>query len=185
MEFIVAVIVGSIIGVALYWMGASNKDKTQEMLRLENLTMLKTYLFATGLATILLGAACMIGIFDTSHFAIEGTDLSAVIGGLLAGLAFGWIGTEPYSCLSALGGDGFKSAIVTFLGGLVGAFLFSLTYGWWKEIGFFRMVHLNPLTIFKVKEEVESLFTLGYEGTMALGVFLMILALILPKRGVD
>ncbi|RDU23768.1 YeeE/YedE thiosulfate transporter family protein [Anaerosacchariphilus polymeriproducens] len=185
MKYVVAIILGGLLGVGLYWMGASNPKKTLNMLKLENMNMLKIYLFALGVSSVLLAASCMIGIFDKSHLNIGSTHLGVVLGALLFGLGFGWAGTNPDSCMASIGSDSIKCGIFTLIGGLTGAFFYTITYSWWHEIGFFRLFQFHSLTFFQISDDIPGLFSMGEEGMLGLGIIFMIIALILPNKGVS
>lgn len=184
MKYVVAIILGALLGAGLYWIGAYNPKKNLNMLKLENMTMLKIYLFALGISSVLLAVSCMLGTFDKSHLNVGAIHLGVLLGALLFGLGFGWAGTNPASCMASIGSDAIICGILTFLGGVAGAFLYSLTYSWWKEIGFFRIIQFRLYTFFQISDDLPSLFSIGEEGMLGLGIIFMILALLLPNKGV-
>lgn len=53
-------------------------------------------------------AANALGIFDLSHLSVKATNLGVLIGGLIFGIGFGWIGSCPGTCVAASGSDGIK-----------------------------------------------------------------------------
>jgi len=182
MDIILAILLGSLFGFALYYAGASFPRKLIAMLKLEDLTLMKIILFAIGLANVLLFVANLFGIFDISHLSVKATNLGVLIGGLIFGFGFGWIGSCPGTCVSAVAGRGFKKALITILGGLVGAFAFSLTYGTWKEIGVFSAMDLGKLSLFNISEKFPSVFNIGFSGLLIMGLILMGIAFVLPEK---
>src|SRR5690606_34350788 len=130
MKILSAIILGGLFGFALYKSGASNLKKLLATLRLEDLSLMKTILFGIGFASILLSLASLVGLFNIGHLSIKTTHLGVIIGGLIFGIGFGAAGTCPGTCVAAAGSDGVKKAISAVIGGLLGAFVFSLSYGW-------------------------------------------------------
>ena len=104
---------------------------------------MKIILFAIGLASVLVALFYAIGLFDPAHLSVKATHLGVVIGGLIFGLGFGGVGTCPGTCVAGAMTGGFKKAISAVLGGLVGAFLFSMSYGWLADKGFFDVLNLG------------------------------------------
>ena len=69
-------------------------------------------------------------------------NLGVIIGGLLFGVAFGFIGSCPGTCVGAMGSGELKKAISIIIGGLVGAFVYSLSYGYFKGFGLFETLDI-------------------------------------------
>jgi len=182
MDIILGILLGSLFGFALYYVGASFPRKLLAMLKLEDLTLMKIILFAIGLSSVLLFVANLLGIFDISHLSVKTTNLGVLIGGLIFGIGFGWIGACPGTCVSAAAGSGFKKAMVTILGGLVGAFAFSMTYGAWKSIGVFSTMDLGKLSLFNISEKFPSVFDIGFSGLLITGLLFMGIAFVLPGK---
>jgi len=143
MQIVLAIILGTIFGAVLYWVGASSPKKLIAMLRLEDLTLMKIIVFAIGFASVLLSVFSLLGWFNIGHLSVKAMNLGVVIGGLLFGIGFGTVGTCPGTCVAAAGSGGAKKAISAILGGLFGAWLFSVTYGFWKNIGLFQTMDLG------------------------------------------
>lgn len=175
-----AIVLGGLFGFALYKSGASDPKKLMATLRLEDLSLMKTILFGIGFTSILLSLASLIGIFDISHLSIKSTNLGVIIGGLIFGVGFGAAGTCPGTCVAATGSDGIKKAVSAVLGGLLGAFAFSLSYGWFQDLGLFSTMDLGKLTLFNISDKFPSLINIGFSGLLIVGVILAAIAYVLP-----
>lgn len=66
------------------------------------------------------------------------------------------------------------------LGGLLGAFAFSMTYGFWKSVGLFSTMDLGKMTLFNLSEKYPSLFGIGFSGLLITGLLFMGVAILLP-----
>lgn len=180
MNILLGIVLGGLFGAALYHVGASNPKKLLDMLRLEDLSLMKIIFFAIGFASVLLCLSKLLGLFDVSHLSIKTTHLGVVIGGLIFGLGFGGLGTCPGTCVVATSSGGFKKAIVAVAGGLVGALAFSLSYGRLKQIGLFDTMNLGKLTWFNISDKFPSIFNVGYGGLLIVGIVFMLIAFVLP-----
>lgn len=182
MNIVLAIVLGLLFGFVLYWVGASSPKKLIAMLRLENLTIMKIIVFGVGFASTLLSIFSLLGIFNQAHLSVKGVNLGVVIGGLIFGIGFGTVGTCPGTCVAATGGGGFRKAFSAVLGGLLGAWVFSMTYGFWKSIGLFSAMDWGKLTLFQISDKYPSVFSIGYWGLLAVGLLFMVIALILPAK---
>ena len=182
MELLLGVLLGSFFGFALYYVGASNSDKLKSMLSLKDLTLMKTILFAIGFSSLLLALSSVVGRFDPSHLSVKTTHLGVVIGGLIFGIGFGWAGTCPGTCVADSSSGGIKKAGFTIIGGLLGAFVFSLSYGFLDNLGLFDTMNLGKLTLFNISDGFPSVFNIGFGGLLVMGIFLMIAAIFLPNK---
>lgn len=180
MNIFFGVILGGLFGAVLYYVGASNPQKLLSMLRFQDLSLMKIIFFAIGFASVLLSIASLVGIFDPSHLSIKSTHLGVVIGGLIFGIGFGGLGTCPGTCVVATSSGGFKKAIVAVLGGLIGAFVFSISYGPLKNMGLFDTMSLGKLTWFNISDQFPSVFSIGYSGLLGVGILFMLIAVSLP-----
>ncbi len=181
MKILMAIILGTFFGYALYKVGATNPKKLTSMLRLEDLTLAKVILFAIGLSSILLVAVNALGLFNLDNLSIKTMNLGVILGGMIFGIGFGYAGTCPGTCVGATGSDGFKKAISAIVGGLIGAFTFSMSYGFLKESGFISGLDMGKLTLFNISSEFPSVFNIGFSGLLITGVVFVVLALALPK----
>lgn len=183
MEILLAIMLGALFGFALYIVGASEPKNLKSMLRLEDLTLMKIIVFGIGFASVLLAISISIGIFDLSHIHIKATNLGVIVGGLIFGLGFGWAGTCPGTCVAATGTHGIRKALAAVAGGLVGAFAFSMTYGWWKDLGMFRTLDFGKITLFAISDQYSSVFHVGSIGLLCVGVLFMLGAYVIPLKG--
>lgn len=182
MEILIAIIVGSLFGFVLYWVGAASPKKLVPTLRLEDLSLMKIILFAIGFSSLLLALANIIGIFNLDNLDIKTMNLAVIVGGLLFGVGFGAVGTCPGTCIAASGSGALKKGISVIIGGLFGALALSLTYGWWVDIGLYDTLNLGSLTLFNLADEYPSVFQVSYFGLLISGLFLMAIAYILPQK---
>lgn len=180
-KIILAVILGSLFGFALYIIGASNPSRLSAMLRLKYFTLMRIILFAIGFASVLLSLSNILGIFDITHFRVKSMNLGVILGGLIFGIGFGWAGACPGTCVAASTGKGFKKAIATIVGGLLGAFLFSITYSWWRGLGVFDMINLGKTTLFEISDKYNYLFPGSFVGLLIVGLLFMGAATMLPQ----
>ena len=67
------------------------------------------------------------------------------------------------------------------IGGLLGAFVFSLYYGYLKGLGLFETLNLGKLTLFNISDKYPSVFNIGFEGLLFVGFLFMIAAYLLPN----
>lgn len=181
MDILLAILLGSFFGYALYKVGATNPKNLISMLTLRDLTLAKVILFAIGLASISLFVLNSIGIFNLEHLSIKPMNTGVIIGGIIFGLGFGLAGTCPGTCVGASGTNGFKKGISAVLSGLVGAFTFSISYRFLERNGFINSIDLGKLTLFNISSEYQSVFNIGFVGLLITGVLFVGLALIMPK----
>ena len=182
MNIVLDIILGALFGAVLYRVSASSPKKLIAMLRLEDLTLMKIIVFAIGLASVLLSMFSLAGLFDPGHLSIKSVNLGVITGGLLFGIGFGTVGTCPGTCVAASGSGGYKKAVSAVLGGLVGAWIFSVTYGFWKGLGLFSAMDWGKLTLFRISDDFPSVFPIGYVGLLILGLVFMSGAFLLPDK---
>lgn len=181
MRVVLAIILGMLFGAVLYWTGASSPKKLIAMLRLEDLSLMKSIVFAIGFASVLLSLSSLLGFFDQSHLSVKGMDLGVITGGLLFGIGFGTVGTCPGTCVAASGSGGYKKAFSAVLGGLAGAWAFSMTYGFWRGLGLFSTLDWGKLTLFHISDRFPSVFQMGYVGLSIVGLLFIAAAWALPR----
>jgi len=132
MNILLAIIVGLAFGFALHRAGAGNPQYIINMLRLKDLHLAKVILFAIGTSSLLLFLLLFAGLIDQSHISIKSAYTGVILGGLIFGIGFAVGGYCPGTCLVGFGG-GRKDALFFILGGLIGAGIFTLIYGWLKS----------------------------------------------------
>lgn len=183
MKIVLAIFLGFLFGYALYITGASSPKKLISLLRLEDLTLVKIIIFSIGFSSTLLALFGLFGILNTGHLSVKSTNLGVIIGGLLFGIGFGTVGTCPGTCVAAAGSGGYKKAVGAVLGGLLGAWTFSVTYAFWKNIGLFSVMDFGKLTLFQISDKFDSVFSLGYTGLLILGIVFMAVSFFVPDHG--
>lgn len=177
----IAIILGALFGITLYLIGATQSSNIKNMLDLKDLTLAKIILFGIGFGSILISVSYFFGIFDISHLSIKPLNLGVVVGGLIFGLGFGIAGLCPGTCIASSGTSDFSKVIFVILGGLMGAFAFTLNYDFWAKFGLFEIFDFGKLMLFSLNSSYPSILTLGFDGLGMFGMILMTLAFILPK----
>jgi uncharacterized membrane protein YedE/YeeE len=129
MTILLAIIVGLSFGFVLHRVGAGNPQKIINMLRLQDLHLAKVILFGIGSSSLILFILLATGLIDQSHISIKAAYAGVIIGGVIFGVGFAVGGYCPGTCLVGLGG-GRKDALSFVFGGLFGAGIFTLMYGW-------------------------------------------------------
>lgn len=132
MELTLAIVLGALFGFALNRAGATNPQNIINMLRLNDTSLMKAILFAIGLSSLFLFGGLALGLIDPAHVSIKSAYLGVFVGGLLLGLGFALAGYCPGTGLAAAA-TGRKDALFFIIGGLLGAFAFTLSYGWLTE----------------------------------------------------
>lgn len=128
MTTIYALIAGVFMGALIQRVRASNPAMIAANLRLENLSVIK--FMATTIAVGAMLAYVMAAVLgkDAMHFDIKPTYVVGVlVGGLVFGVGFGLGGYCPGTCVVGAG-EGRKDALFALLGGVVGAFFFTIMF---------------------------------------------------------
>jgi len=185
MELTLAIVLGALFGFALNRVGATNPQNIINMLRLSDTSLMKAILFAIGLSSIFLFGGLALGVIDPAHVSIKSAYLGVFIGGLLLGLGFALAGYCPGTGLAAAAA-GRKDALFFIIGGLFGAFAFTLSYGWLVEhssVLFDKIAGGDVSLAATSNEKYKALIPVS--GTLigiAQGIILMIIATLLPKH---
>ena len=132
MELFLAIALGLLFGFALNRVGATNPENIINMLRLNDLRLMKAILFAIGLSAVALFGGLALGLIDPSHISIKSAYIGVIVGGALLGIGFALAGYCPGTGLAAFAA-GRKDALFFTIGGLLGAFVYTLAYGWLAE----------------------------------------------------
>ncbi len=182
-EWILAVVLGTAFGFALNRVGATNPENIINMLRLTDLHLMKVILFAIGFASLLLFAGMGLGLLDPGHLSVKASYLGVIVGGLLLGVGFAIAGYCPGTGLAAAA-TGRIDGIIFVIGGLAGAFVYSLSYETAKSIGLLDHIFGGSATIAVTGNDKFPALISQYPGEMvagALAIALMVIAAILPK----
>ncbi len=175
-----SIFLGAFFGFALYYVGTNNNSNILNMLRLRNLTIGKIIFFAIGFAAVLTGLSAQFGLLDISHFSVKGMHLGVILGALIFGIGFGLVGRCPGTCPVAISGGYLKRGLWTLLGGLMGAFAYSLSYGKLEETGLFKLLDWGKLSLFYLNPETPSVFKISYLGLVVMGLLFMLAAYLMP-----
>lgn len=185
MSLFLAIIIGMFFGFALNRAGATNPDNIINMLRLTDLRLMKTILLAVGISSILLFAGMAFGLIDPAHISIKTAYIGVIAGGALLGIGFALSGYCPGTGLAAAV-TGRKDALFFILGGLLGAFIFTLCYAHLKGDTFmFDKIAGGAVSIAQTGNEKYTSLLPSINGSVvgvALGLVITIIAVFLPKR---
>ena len=69
------------------------------------------------------------GLIPTTHIHVKSAYIGVIVGGAIFGIGFGLGGYCPGTTIAALG-SGRKDSLFMILGGLVGAWVYVLMFGW-------------------------------------------------------
>lgn len=184
MDLVLAIVIGLAFGFVLNRVGATNPENIINMLRLKDLRLMKTILFAVGLAATTLFVGMSAGFIDPGHLSVKSSYLGVVIGGAVLGIGFAISGYCPGTGLAAAA-TGRKDAWIFAAGGLLGALAFTLSYGFLKDsTTWFDKIAGGSVTLAQTgNEKYASLFpdVSGLAIGLGVGVALMVVAWILPR----
>lgn len=184
MELFLAVFLGVLFGFALNRVGATNPENIINMLRLTDLRLMKTILFAIGLSAVALFGGIAVGVVDPSHVSIKTAYVGVVVGGVLLGVGFALAGYCPGTGLAAAA-TGRKDALFFVLGGLAGAFIYTISFGWLAEnTPLFEKIASGAVSLAQTGNDKYAPLV-GVDGTvlgLAFGAVFMVIAALLPMR---
>lgn len=176
---LLGLILGVLFGLGLYYAGATNRVVISNMLKLKDLTLMKIIIFAIGFSMSLLYISVALKIISIDHFGIKPMNIGVVLGSAILALGFGMIGLCPGTAIASFGA-GYLKSIYVILGGIIGAFLFTISYPILKSIGLFKGMLGGQTTLFFLSEKYNFIFY----GTPWIGVFigfvLIVVSLIIP-----
>lgn len=188
MELAMAVFLGLFFGFALQKAGAANPTRIIDMLRFKDLHLMKAILLGIGLSSGGLFLLLHFGQFNIGHLSVKSSYVGVVAGGLLLGFGWALAGFCPGTALVGLGA-GRKDAWFFVLGGLFGAWMYTMIYGAISSSALFAGIGGKVTLAQTGSEKFPALITqhsgLAVGGGIAL--FLIVIALLLPllkKRGV-
>lgn len=189
MELLLAIVVGLAFGFALNRVGATNPENIINMLRLADTHLMKVILFAIGFASLLLFAGLALGVIDPGHISVKASYLGVVVGGLLLGAGFAIAGYCPGTGLAAAATGRFDG-IVFVVGGLVGAFAYTLSHAAVKATGMLDDLFGGKVTLADTGNAKFQALLDMFPGSAVAGVLaivLMLIAALLPRalRGGD
>jgi len=125
MNLLFALLVGVVMGWLLQRVGASNPRVIISNLRLEDLTIIKFMALTIAIGSVV---AYTMSLFIPMHFDIKPLFIGGVlVGGLIFGVGFALGGYCPGTCVVGAA-EGRKDALFAIVGGIAGAFVFSLAY---------------------------------------------------------
>ncbi len=185
-EIILAILVGGSFGFVLHKVGATNPNKIVGFLRLTDLHLAKVILFGIGFSSLLLFILMALGIIPTSHIHVKSAYTGVIVGGAIFGIGFGLGGYCPGTTLAALG-SGRKDSLFMILGGLVGAWVYVLMYGWLTEnmSWLFDKIAGGKVSLAITGNETVPALIDGVNGTVVAGVIALLFmggAYMLPNK---
>jgi len=187
MDIILAIILGLSFGIALDKAQASNPQKIIGMLRLKDFHLMKVILFAIGFSSLLLFVFLSFNVIDAGHLNVKSSFIGVIIGGGILGIGFAISGYCPGTGVVAAG-RGRKDALVFILGGLIGAFVYMLIFGFIKDSALFNTIAGGAFSLAETNPEkylslAGNLPALVIAGPIAI-VFMLIPFLLPDKKAV-
>lgn len=183
MELTFAIIFGLLFGFALNRAGATNPENIINMLRLNDLRLMKAIIFAIGLSAAALFSGLAIGFIDPAHISIKTAYIGVLIGGALLGIGFAIAGYCPGTGLAAFA-TGRKDALFFIIGGLCGAFIYTLSFGWLAEnTSAFTDIAGGSVSLAQTGNDKYDALITSVPGTVigvGFGLVMMIIAAVLP-----
>lgn len=182
MDILLAIILGTFFGFALNRVGATNPQYIINMLRLTNLHLMKTILLAIGVSSLALFIGLGAGIFEVGHLSIKASYIGVVIGGAILGIGFAIAGYCPGTGLAAWA-TGRRDARSFVIGGLLGAFVFSLCYSAFENMGWMDDIFGGKATLADTGLEGHTVLLASESGwitAVIIAVIIIGIAAILP-----
>lgn len=185
-KIILAIVVGLLFGFILQKSGAANPQRIINMLRLKDFHLMKVIFLGLGVSSLALFSLMSFDVLEASHLSVKTAYVGVLVGGAVFGLGWAISGFCPGSSVVAIGARRID-ALFFVLGGLLGAFLFTLLYESLKQTILFDKLFGGKATLVdtgvdKFTALIPSLPSIAVAGGIA--VLFIIIALILP-RGSD
>ncbi|MFP3194454.1 MAG: YeeE/YedE thiosulfate transporter family protein [Caldivirga sp.] len=155
----------------------SDPDTLFRVMALQDRFLVACFGFAIGLGAILLYG---LNLFTHPNFGIKALFIGGIVlGGLLFGVGVGLAGYFPGTIWIALG-QGRRDAVYAVLGGLLGAFTWSVIFGWargplWDALNF-GTVTWPQLFGIPFSDKVGM-----FEGAIVFGIIMLLVFLFLPR----
>ena len=173
-----AMILGILLGSVLVYVGATNSKELLNMLRFQDLRLMKTIVLGIGVAGFLLNISLFLGIIPDSSLSIKTMNLAVILGGIIFGVGFGYGGICPGTCIA---GSLSKYALFAVLGGLIGAITFSYVYPFLVDMGLYQDVFGGKLTLFPLTEKYPNVINWNIGGIL-ISILMMVIAYALPQK---
>ncbi|MAU41535.1 MAG: hypothetical protein CMF31_07920 [Kordiimonas sp.] len=183
-EVVWAILLGGAFGFALNRVGATNPEYIINMVRLKDLHLMKVIVFAVGLSSAMLFVALALGWVDVGNLSVKTSYAGVMIGGAIMGVGFAIAGYCPGTGISAAA-TGRLDAGVFVIGGLLGAFVYMLSYETVKDLGWLNEIFGGKATIAATSHEkyVALIDVLpGPVTAIIIAVVLMTVAAVLPRH---
>ncbi|MEN8198767.1 MAG: DUF6691 family protein [Thermodesulfobacteriota bacterium] len=182
MNIVLAVCLGFFFGFVLQKTGAANPQKIINMLRLRDFHLMKAIFLGIGLSSLGLFGLISAGIIDPGHLSVKSSYTGVIAGGVLLGMGWALSGFCPGTGVVAAG-SGRRDALVFILGGLAGAFLFTLSYASLKGTFLFNKLGGKVTLAATGNEKFAALFPAISPLALAGGIALLFITigLILPR----
>ena len=183
MNIFLAVLLGFIFGFVLQKIGAANPQKIINMLRLRDFHLMKAILLGIGLSSLGLFGLMAAGVIDPSHLSVKSSYVGVIAGGILLGGGWALSGFCPGTGIVAAG-SGRKDALFFILGGLAGAFLFTLSYAPLKGTLLFNKLGGKVTLAATGNEKFAALFPAVPAIALAGGIAVLLIAIsvMLPEK---
>ena len=184
MQIFLAVLLGLLFGFVLHRISAASPQVIIDMLRLKDLRLMQTIIFAIGLATCGLFLGLASGLIDVGHVSVKASYAGVIAGGGLLGLGWAISGFCPGTGLVAAGA-GRRDAWYFIGGGLVGAFAYMLAFPWFEQSGILDPIAGGKVTVAATGSEAYPALVAGLPGwliALLIGIALMVIAWRLPAN---
>jgi len=182
MQIFLAIILGLFFGFVLQKAGAANPQKIIGMLRLKDFHLMKAILLGIGISSLLLFILLALGIASAEHLSVKSAYIGVIIGGALLGIGWAMAGFCPGTGVVAAGA-GRKDAMIFVIGGLIGAFIFTLIYGSIKDTFLFNKIAGVSATLAETGIEKYNTLIPAIPSALLAGgiaVVFIVIAFILP-----
>ncbi len=129
---ILAILLGTAFGFAIHRVGASNPSGIINMLRLQDMHLMRVILFAIAISSTMIFTAMAFDMVDLSHLTIKSMTWGVIVGGMVFGLGWGVAGYCPGTAACAVS-EGRKDARFFILGAMIGSFFYMIGFDFVKD----------------------------------------------------
>jgi uncharacterized membrane protein YedE/YeeE len=178
-----AIFLGLLFGFVLQKVGAASPQKIIDMLRLKDFHLMKAILLGIGLSSLILFVLLAVGVVNPSHISIKSSYVGVIVGGAIFGVGWAIAGFCPGTAVVAAGA-GRKDAFSFLLGGLVGAFIFMISFGAIKGTALFNKLGGKITLAVTGNEKFQALLP-NVSGLLVAGIIALafiIIAWFLPDE---